>query len=154
MATSLGTDTAPAAGAIRSIGTTYNGMGRVQIVTSYAGASGPGSTIVNQVEDAYDGWGNLTKEWQAPSGAVNPSAAPTVEYDYTAASGGVAAYLRSGNVIYPHARQIDYNYTGAVDSVMSRLSSITEQNGTTDAAYTYLGLDTIVAEDYPGAGSS
>ena len=75
-----------------------------------------------------------------------------MEYDYTAASGGVAAYLRLDDVIYPHARQIDYNYTGAVDSVMSRLSSITEQNGTTDAAYTYLGLDTIVAEDYPGGG--
>ena len=41
MATSLGTDTAPAAGAIRSIGTTYDGMGRVQIVTSYAGQAGP-----------------------------------------------------------------------------------------------------------------
>ena len=111
MATSLGTDTAPAAGAIRSIGTTYNDMGRVRTVTSYAGASGPGSTIVNQVEDAYDGWGNLTKEWQAPGGAVDTSGPATVEYDYAdGATGTVAAYLRLGDVIYPNARKIDYNY--------------------------------------------
>ena len=40
----------------------------------------------------------------------------------------------------------------AVDYIMSRLSFISEQDGTVDAAYQYLGLDTIAVEDYPQAG--
>jgi RHS repeat-associated protein len=78
----------------------------------------------------------------------------TVEYDYVdGATDGVAAYLRLGDVIYPNGRQIDYNYAGVVDSVMSQLSSISEhEGGQTDAAFTYLGLDTVVTEDYPEAG--
>ena len=71
MATSLGTDTAPAAGAIRSIGTTYDDMGRVQTVTSYAAQAGPAARSSTRWKTAYDGWGNLTKEWQAPGGAVH-----------------------------------------------------------------------------------
>ena len=64
----------------------------------------------------------------------------------------MAAYLRLGDVIYPNARKIDYNYAAGVDYIMSRLSFISEQDGTVDAAYQYLGLDTIAVEDYPQAG--
>ncbi len=64
----------------------------------------------------------------------------------------MAAYLRLGDVIYPNARKIDYNYAAGVDYIMSRLSFTSEQDGTVDAAYQYLGLDTIAVEDYPQAG--
>ena len=63
-------------------------MGRVQTVTSYQGVGGPGSTIVNQVFDAYDGWGHITQEWQNPDGGFTlngnapPSVSPTVSYSY------------------------------------------------------------------------
>jgi hypothetical protein len=72
--------------------------------------------------------------------------------------------LRLEDVTYPNGQEIDYNYgvgstlpQAAVDAIMSRLSSISDGNsGATDAVYTYLGLDTIVTEDYndpsnPGA---
>ena len=86
---------------VQSIGTTYDDMGRVQFVTSYSGTDG-GGTPLNEVFDAYDGWGNLAEEWQNPDGqftpaGAQPSVAPTVEYTYAdGASGGVAAYPAPG----------------------------------------------------------
>jgi RHS repeat-associated protein len=72
---------------------------------------------------------------------------------------------RLQTVTYPNGEQIGYNYGSATgnsnavtDYIMSRLSSISDsqsgQSGQTepDAAFTYLGLDTVVAEDYPEAG--
>ena len=52
-----------------------------------------------------------------------------------------------------------YNYgnpsTDAVDYIMSRLSSISDsQSSQSDAAYTYLGLNTIIKEDSQRAGFS
>ena len=47
----------------QAIGTTYDDLGRVQAVTSYADTAE--TTVVNQVFDEYDGWGNLAREWQA-----------------------------------------------------------------------------------------
>ena len=141
---------------VQSIATDYDNMGRVWTVTSYPGTGGTG-TAVNQVEDSYNGWGILADEWQNPDGQVNPSSSPAVQYTYAdGASGDVAAYLRLEQVTYPSGQEIDYNYgvgstlpQAAVDAIMSRLSSISDGNsGATDAVYTYLGLDTIVTEDY------
>ena len=91
-----------------SIGTGYDDIGRVQLVTSYAGAGGTG-TVVSQVKDTYDGWGNVYREYQEQA-AYNSSGmllhegmviddpvngSPYVRYDYDdGASGGVAAYVR------------------------------------------------------------
>jgi hypothetical protein len=44
------------------IKTLYNDLGQVYQVTTFNGA-----TTVNQVQDQYDGWGNMTQEWQAVS---------------------------------------------------------------------------------------
>ena len=64
----------------------------------------------------------------------------------------MAAYLRFSQLVYPNGRTVTDNYAAGVDSIMSRLTSITESNGTVDAAYKYLGLGTIVREDYQQAG--
>ena len=77
-----------------------------------------------------------------------PKTSPRLLYD----AGGVAKYVRLASIVYPDTnRQIDYNYdTGpqaAIDEVMSRLSSISEDSDTL-AAYRYLGAGTIVEEDY------
>ena len=87
--------------------------------------------------------------------------APAVQYTYQdGASGSLAAYLRLTDVTYPSGtypsgQEIEYNYgddltsQAAVDAIMSRLSSISDSgSGGTDAVYTYLGLDTLVAESY------
>ena len=38
----------------------YDDVGRVHLITSYADTGG--TTVVNQVVDAYDGWGNLVSK--------------------------------------------------------------------------------------------
>ncbi len=60
---------------VQSITTSYDDIGRVQIVTSYSATRGTG-TVLNQVQDSYDGSGNLAEEWQNPDGTVSPSVAP------------------------------------------------------------------------------
>ncbi len=44
-------------------------QGNAYLTTSYADTAG--TTIVNQVEDVYNGLGQLTGEYQSHSGAVN-----------------------------------------------------------------------------------
>ncbi len=132
---------------VQAIGTTYDDMGRVQSVTSYADTAE--TTVVNQVQDAYDGWGNLVREWQANDGPVDTNSTPSIQYTYSdGASAGVAEYLRQTGVIYPDGRDVQYGYgtTGAVDDLMSRLAEITDSTGV-DVAFEYLGLSKIVVED-------
>ena len=84
-----------------AIDTSYTDLGQVYQVTSVSATA----HVVNQVEDAYDGWGNLTQEWQAVSGSVNTSSTPSVQYNYAdgANSNGVAQYVRLASVVYPNA---------------------------------------------------
>ncbi len=123
---------------------------------------GEGS-VVNEVQYAYDSWGNLIEEWQSHDGAVDTQNTPAVQYTYQdGASGSTAKYVRLAEVIYPNGRAVGYDYgtAGAVDAIMSRLSSIFDDansNGTldtgetVDAAYKYLGAGQIVEEDYQQA---
>jgi RHS repeat-associated protein len=134
-----------AAQTVNEIATTYDDLGRVETVTSY----GSGQTVVNQVKEAYDGWGDLSRQWQSPTGVVT-NATPSVQYVYADGSqGGVAAYLRLTDVIYPNGRDVQYGYgtAGSTDDVLGQVATIAGSDGTY-AAYTYLGLDTIVTEDY------
>ena len=48
--------------------------------------------MVNEVQRAYNGLGQLVREWQSHASAVNPVTTPSVQYAYTeAASGNPAA---------------------------------------------------------------
>jgi RHS repeat-associated protein len=149
----------PAAGQnVGSIATTYDDLGRVQTVTSYQPSE---TTVVNQVEYAYDGWGNEICEWQAQTGAVDTSGTPSVQYTYDDGAGtsGAAQYLRLSDVIYPNGREVQYDYGNevsppsfaqAVDNIMSRVESINTVGETTpNAEYTYLGAGAIASETYP-----
>ena len=81
----------------------------------------PGPRAVNQVEYAYDGWGNCARSTRPTTGCDTNT--PYVQYDYAdGATGGVAEYLRLTEVTYPNGRDVQYNYgRGAVDDIMSRL---------------------------------
>ena len=112
LVTSLGYAGQNVDGSVRLIVTTYDDLGRVQTVTSYADTGM--TTIVNQVVDAYDGWGNLAQEWQNPAGAVDTSSTPSVQYVYSdGANSGVAGYVRLTDVIYPSGQDIAYGYGAA-----------------------------------------
>ncbi len=133
--------------AVLRVGTTYDDMGRVRAVANYSDTAG--TTAVNEVRYEYNGWGQVYREYQEHDGAVD-AATLFVQYDYAdGATGGVAKYVRLAEVTYPNGREVQYGYgtAGAIDDIMSRLATISDAGGTL-AAYTYLGADTVVTEDY------
>ncbi len=141
---------------IRRLDTAYDTGGRPYLFSSYADLGG--MTIRNQVEDLFNGFGQLTAEYQAHAGAVviggmNPT--PSVQYAYSFDPTQMtnANYSRPTSMTYPNGRTIDDNYSG-LDSAISRLTSITDGSpmGTTLEAYTYLGLSTVVQRAHPEAG--
>jgi len=56
-------------GSVRRLETTYDGQGNASLLTSYDAASA--GNVVNQVQRAYNGLGQLVTEYQSHSGAVN-----------------------------------------------------------------------------------
>jgi RHS repeat-associated protein len=133
--------------------TAYNALGLPYLFTSDNAASG--GSIVNQVEDVYNGLGQLTGEYQEQTGAVNTSTSPEVRYVYTEMAGG-QNNSRLTQMVYPNGRAIDFVYNPGLDGSISRLSAIADDNngspGTVLEAYTYLGLDTIVQYAHPQTG--
>ena len=136
--------------AILRISTTYDDIGRVHAVSSYDDADPGEGSVVNEVQYAYDGWGNLIEEWQAHDGAVDTQNTPAVQYTYQdGASGSTAKYVRLAEVTYPAGQAIEYGYgtAGAIDDIMSRLATIGDGTDTY-ASYKYLGAGRVVVEDY------
>jgi RHS repeat-associated protein len=130
---------------ILRIQTAYNALGNAYTITSYNAASG--GSIVNQVEDIYNGLDQLIQEYQAHSGAVVTGTTPSVQYAYNELAGG-ANNSRVVSMTYPNGRVLNYNYNTGVDTAISRLSSISDSSATLES-YKYLGLDTVVERDHP-----
>jgi RHS repeat-associated protein len=123
----------------------YDTQGNPYLLTSYADTAG--TTIVNQVQRAFNGLGQLTQEWQSHSGAVNTSTTPSVQYAYTLMSGG-QNNSRLTSITYPNGKVLSYNYATGVDSTISRLSSLSDNSGTLETL-SYLGLGTVVKRAHP-----
>ncbi len=104
---------------------------------------------MNQVQEVYNGLGQVITEYQAHSGAVNTGTTPKVQYAYSEMSGG-ANHSRIVSMTYPNGRVIGFNYTG-LDDTISRLSSITD-GATTLEAFSYLGLSIVVKRAHPQPG--
>ena len=68
-------------GAVRRLETAYDTGDRPYLFTSYNAASG--GTVVNQVQEVYNGLGQQTGEYQAHSGVVMTGMTPEVQYAYT-----------------------------------------------------------------------
>jgi RHS repeat-associated protein len=130
---------------IGRIETAYDTAGRPYLYTSYSAASG--GAIVNQVQDSYNGLGQLTAEYQ--SHGMN---AGTVQYAYNAMGAQGPNYSREISMTYPSGRKIDYNYMG-FDNTISRLTSIqNDADGQILEQYTYLGEGTVVQRAHPENG--
>jgi RHS repeat-associated protein len=131
---------------VQLLTTAYDSLGNPYLRTSYSGPT-TGSTIVNQVEDLYNGLDQLIGEYQSVSGAVNTSTTPEVQYTYTEMLGGVNN-SRPTSIVYPNGVTLDFFYTTPLNDSISRIGSIYDlTDGTFPDEYVYLGLDTIVTED-------
>ena len=133
---------------MRRLEVAYDTAGRPFRYSSYDAATG--GTVVNQVEQAYNGLGQLVTEYQAHAGVVNPSTTPKVQYASSEMAGG-ANHSRPVSLTYPNGRVLTATYATGLDSTISRLSSLTE-GSTTLEAFSYLGLDTVVQRAHPQPG--
>ena len=141
--------TAPSAGST----TAYDSAGNPYLFTSYDAASG--GNVVNQVEDVYNGLGQLTGEYQAHAGAVDTSTTPEVQYTYTEMAGGQNNSRPDQHDLPQRPGRSTTSTTPASTSAISRVSALADDSGTPGTvleSYTYLGLDTIVERDHPQTG--
>jgi RHS repeat-associated protein len=138
-------------GAVRRVETAYDTAGRAFKFTSYDAATA--GNVVNQVQRAFNGLGQVTREYENHDGAVNTSTTPYVAYGYdTAASSGVLTKgSRATTLTYPNGRVVTSNYASGLDDTVSRLSSLTD-GGTTLESYSYLGPSTVVVRAHPQPG--
>ncbi|HSH93723.1 MAG TPA: hypothetical protein VK968_06230, partial [Roseimicrobium sp.] len=128
-------------GDVKSLSYTYDALGRLLTATSKNGAGTP----LNQVKRIYNGFGQLTDEYQDHHGEVT-SGSPVTHYSYTFA--GNASRLTS--VSYPSNYTLTYHYddgSGAIGSA-GQMSSISDSTGTLES-YAYLGLSTVLKRTRP-----
>src|SRR5579884_3188682 len=135
-------------GTVRRITYGYDSQGNPSLITSYNAASG--GSIVNQVQDVYNGLGQLTGEYQSHSGAVVQGTTPEVQYAYNEMSNG-ENNSRLVSMTYPNGYVLNYNYSSGLNDGISRLSSLSDSSGTLES-YLYLGLNTVVERDHPQTG--
>jgi RHS repeat-associated protein len=138
-------------GAVRRVSTKYDEQGNAYLRTSYDAAAG--GSVVNQVQRAFNGLGQLVTEWQAHAGAVDTGTTPKVQYAYTFDPGVGGNHSRLTSVVYPNGRTIAYSYgtAGGLNDRIGRLEAI-QDGGTTLEGYQYLGLDTVIVRSHPQPG--
>ncbi|MEM8875272.1 MAG: RHS repeat-associated core domain-containing protein [Planctomycetota bacterium] len=155
----------------------FDSAGRPHTFTSRDTAGGTLMTdanIVNRVERQYNGFGQLTKEYQEHEGDVDGSTL-LVEYGY-AQNTSNSGYSRLSTMTYPNGREVYFNYgdpgagiqgladAWAVNTAISRLYGISalavdfavgatnpDDAGTVYESYEYLGLGTVVGRLHPQA---
>lgn len=135
-------------GAIRRITRSYNVRGLLEKLSSYDNATVGSGSIVNEMQYAYNGFGQLTTEYQSHNGAVNTGTTPKVQYAYT---NGSANHARRTSVTYPAGTVIsmDYGTASAADDVLNRVKQL--KNSTTVLVdYSYLGSQQVVIGNYSG----
>ncbi len=122
------------------LGYSFNSAGLPFQQTSY-NSSG---AVVNQVEAVYNGFGQLTGQYQAVSGSVDTLSTSEVQYGYSDPSTGSLI----ASMTYPDGRVVNYGYDGnSLDQAVGRVDYLIDSGSSTDdASYTYLGEGTIVGQ--------
>jgi len=139
---------------VRRIARSYEVRGMVEKLTSYDATSG--GSALNEVLFEYDSAALLSKEYQEHGGTKDTETLYVqYNYDQTASSGVFTKGLRPTSLRYPNARLVHATYgtSGSMADALSRIAAINADNsgspGDALSEYTYLGLGTIVTEDYP-----
>ena len=109
-------------------------------------------TVLNQVQNAYNDFGQQTNSYQAHVGSVNISTTPKVQYSYASGSGNT---IRMTGMTYPNGRALTYDYgiTGGMNDACSRIESVINASDSLNlATYQYLGTSGFVhvASGQPG----
>ncbi|MBC8874772.1 MAG: RHS repeat-associated core domain-containing protein [Planctomycetes bacterium] len=136
-------------GAVRRLSTSYEVRGMREKITSWNGETVGSGSVVNEVQFAYNDFGQITADYQAHGGTVNTSTTPKVQYAY---ADGSSNTIRPTTITYPDGRVITYDYgsSGSTSDALSRIASIIDDDaGSTHLAdYSYVGLSTFVEADH------
>ena len=114
---------------VKRLGYSFDTGGRPFQQTSFTDTGG--TSIVNQVQDVYNGYGQLVDEYQSHLGAVNTSTTPKVVYGFAQPTG--ANYSRPTSMTYPDGRTVDDLY-GGTSAISAITYSGTTATVTTDSA--------------------
>jgi YD repeat-containing protein len=88
---------------VLSLGYSFDDAGRPFQQTSFSAFNG--TNPLNQVEDIYNGYGQLITQYQSHSGVVVIGTTPSVGYAYAQPTG--ANYSRMSSMTYPNSRVLD-----------------------------------------------
>ncbi len=135
-------------GAVRAIGRSYDERGQLEKVTSY---SDPGMTpVLNEVQYAYNGFGQVLFDYQEHNGAVDTGTSPKVGYGYADGGGNT---IRPVKLVYPDGRELHATYgdSGSIDDLLDRVKELREGSAEGDvlARYTKRGVNATVVVEYP-----
>ena len=111
------------AGAVRRLATRYEVRGMRFKLSSYDHATVGSGSLINEVQFAYNDFGQLITDYQSHSGAVNTGSTPKVQYGY---ANGSANTIRPTSLTYPNGRVISYDYStaGSIPDASSRIDAI------------------------------
>ena len=111
---------------------------------------------MNQVQRAYNNFGQLITEYQEHSGSVNTSTSAKVQYAYTETASGAVNNTRLTKMTYPNSRIVRYEYSSGLDDSISRLSFLADDSsgsvGTHLEEYSYLGGGQVIKRAHPEPG--
>ena len=131
--------------AVLAIGRSYDVKGQLEKVTSYEDADM--EVERDQVQFAYDGFGQVTEDYQEHEGAVDVEESRRVSYEY--ATGGVANTARLKKMVYARTLAYDYGTAGEIDDLLDRVRSIRDDvSGPILARYTKRGVNATVKVEY------
>ncbi|WP_020475834.1 hypothetical protein [Zavarzinella formosa] len=114
----------------------YDTQGNLFQTTTYDVDTG--GDVVNQIQRAYNGLGQLIAEYQAVDGEADTGTTPKVQYAYSEMEDG-ANHSRLTLMTYPNGRELEQQYASGLDDSISRLTAIVDDD-TTLEGYAYLGL--------------
>ncbi len=126
----------------------------VSTVTTWNNAAVGSGTILNQVQNVYNEFGQQTNSYQAHDGSVNVATTPVVRFNYYHGGGN---RIRIAGMTYPNGRALTYDYgvANGMNDACSRIESIIDPADAVNpnlATYQYLGTSGFVnvASAQPG----
>ncbi|MCP3936341.1 MAG: hypothetical protein GY708_13325 [Actinomycetia bacterium] len=141
-------------GDVRRISTTYDDLGRRELITQYDNATVGSGSVTDEVKYTYEGWGYISKIEQDNDSAVAPSGGDEYEISYTYEKKQAIGRntIRRVNFVAPSGNTFDHEYRSVGDRFDDDCSRVThiDDGATLLALYSYNGVGHVVGIDYSG----
>lgn len=122
----------------------YDSRGFVSTQTTWVDQRLGSGTILNQVQNLHNEFGQQKDSYQAHDGSVNTSSKSNVRFNYYCGGGN---RVRIAGMTYPNGRDLTYDYSVAdgMNDACSRIESVINTSDSLHlATYRYLGTSGFV----------